>query len=143
MTMHMVGPYLTTTSYRKREERITQRQREQWQFDWMEHNRQLKRQGEAKISFDAYVDYRHGRGAMAKTKIRPSQMGVYVEKNKPYRRETPHYPSLNMDNGVAVKKEVTQYTGTAMLGIGQLHKSNAIPVFSKEDAIDISKMRRG
>ena len=29
MTMHMVGPYLTTTSYRKREERITQRQREQ------------------------------------------------------------------------------------------------------------------
>jgi len=30
-----------------------------------------------------------------------------------------------------------------MIGIGQLHKSNASPVFSQEEAIDISKMRRG
>jgi hypothetical protein len=50
---------------------------------------------------------------------------------------------LDTGAGVAVKKEVQQYTGDAMIGIGQLHKSNAIPVFSKEDAIDISKMRRG
>lgn len=34
------------------------------------------------------------------------------------------------------------YTGTAMLGIGTLHKGNAVPVFSEQDAIDISKMRR-
>jgi hypothetical protein len=59
------------------------------------------------------------------------------------RRLTNHIPSLDTGKGIAVKKEVTQYTGTAMLGIGQLHKSNAIPVFSKEDAVDISKMRRG
>jgi hypothetical protein len=30
-----------------------------------------------------------------------------------------------------------------MLGIGVLHKSNAVPVFSDEEAIDIAKMRRG
>jgi len=59
------------------------------------------------------------------------------------RRSTNHIPSLDTGRGVAVKKEVQQYTGTAMLGIGQLHKSNSIPVFSKEDAVDISKMRRG
>jgi hypothetical protein len=59
------------------------------------------------------------------------------------RRLTHNIPSVDTGVGVAVKKEVQQYTGTAMLGIGQLHKSNAIPVFSKEDAIDISKMRRG
>ena len=59
------------------------------------------------------------------------------------RRLTNHIPSLDTGAGIAAKKEVTQYTGTAMLGIGQLHKSNAIPVFSKEDAVDISKMRRG
>ena len=59
------------------------------------------------------------------------------------RRSTNHIPSLDTGHGIAAKKEVTQYTGTAMLGIGQLHKSNAIPVFSKEDAVDISKMRRG
>jgi hypothetical protein len=50
---------------------------------------------------------------------------------------------LDTGAGLAVKKEVQQYTGTAMLGIGQLHKSNSVPVFSKEDAVDISKMRRG
>ena len=59
------------------------------------------------------------------------------------RRLTNHIPSLDTGKGMAVKREVQQYTGTAMLGIGQLHKSNSIPVFSKEDAVDISKMRRG
>lgn len=59
------------------------------------------------------------------------------------RRLTNHIPSLDTGKGLAAKKEVQQYTGTAMLGIGQLHKSNSIPVFSKEDAVDISKMRRG
>ena len=59
------------------------------------------------------------------------------------RRLTHNIPSLDTGKGLAAKKEVQQYTGTAMLGIGQLHKSNSIPVFSKEDAVDISKMRRG
>ena len=59
------------------------------------------------------------------------------------RRLTNHIPSLDTGKGLAAKREVQQYTGTAMLGIGQLHKSNSIPVFSKEDAVDISKMRRG
>jgi hypothetical protein len=58
-------------------------------------------------------------------------------------RLTNHIPSLDTGKGLAAKREVQQYTGTAMLGIGQLHKSNSIPVFSKEDAVDISKMRRG
>ena len=34
------------------------------------------------------------------------------------------------------------YTGTEMLGIGQLHKSNAVPVFRQQDAEDLAKMRR-
>jgi hypothetical protein len=59
------------------------------------------------------------------------------------RRETPNYPSLNSNIGTTGKKESIQYTGDAMIGIGQLHKSNAVPIFKAEDAIDISKMRRG
>ena len=51
--------------------------------------------------------------------------------------------SVDTGAGIAVKSPVNQYTGDAMLGIGQLHKSNAVPVFRKEDAIDQSKMRRG
>ena len=34
------------------------------------------------------------------------------------------------------------YTGTKVLGIGTMHKSNAVPVFSDEEAIAISSMRR-
>jgi len=59
------------------------------------------------------------------------------------KRLTHHIPSLDTGAGIAAKKEVTQYTGTAMIGIGQLHKSNSIPVFQSEDAVDIAKMRRG
>lgn len=29
-----------------------------------------------------------------------------------------------------------------MLGVATMHKSNSVPVFSKQDAIDIAKMRR-
>lgn len=51
-------------------------------------------------------------------------------------------PSIRTSAGMAAKKEPLQYTGTAVVGISTLHKSNGVPVFSKEEAIDISKMRR-
>jgi hypothetical protein len=57
-------------------------------------------------------------------------------------RRTDHIPSVDTGQGIAAKKPVQQYTGDAMIGIGQLHKSNAVPIFSAEDAINISKMRR-
>jgi hypothetical protein len=59
------------------------------------------------------------------------------------RRSTSHIPSLDTTVGGTTKKAMMQYTGDAMLGIGQLHKSNAVPIFTAEDAVDISKMRRG
>lgn len=65
-----------------------------------------------------------------------------VPVDKPYRRETPYYPSLKTDLGNTCKPKDKVYTGTAMLGIGTLHKSNAVPVFSKEDAEEQAKMRR-
>ena len=34
------------------------------------------------------------------------------------------------------------YTGTKVLGIGTMHKSNAVPIFSDEEAIAIATMRR-
>lgn len=36
-----------------------------------------------------------------------------------------------------------RYTGTAALGIATMHKSNAVPVFSVGEAIDVARMRRG
>lgn len=63
---------------------------------------------------------------------------------KPFVRETPYYPSLKTDGGDTCTKPVQGkvYTGTAMVGIGTLHKSNAVPIFNIEDAQDQAKMRR-
>jgi len=36
-----------------------------------------------------------------------------------------------------------RYTGTKMIGIGTLHKSNAVPVFSTDEATEMARMRRG
>jgi hypothetical protein len=58
-------------------------------------------------------------------------------------RGTQNIPSLNasvMGNATLQPKKV--YTGDKILGIGTLHKSNAVPVFSVEEAHDMAKMRR-
>ena len=60
-----------------------------------------------------------------------------------YHREVPYYPSRDTGLGNATKPiRGDVYTGTAMKGIGTLHKSNAVPIFSNEEAIDQANMRR-
>lgn len=61
----------------------------------------------------------------------------------PKGRDTSHIKSLSNGVGTATKADIPMYTGTKMIGIGVLHKSNAVPVFSDEEAVEISKMRRG
>lgn len=34
------------------------------------------------------------------------------------------------------------YTGSKMLGVGVMHKSNSVPIFCADDAVDIARMRR-
>lgn len=48
-----------------------------------------------------------------------------------------------LDMHATIKKPVLQYTGNAVVGIATTHKSNAVPVFSKQEAIEVSTMRRG
>ena len=45
--------------------------------------------------------------------------------------------------GPVSSKVIPQYTGTKMIGVGTMHKSNAVPIFSDEEAHDIATMRRG
>ena len=56
-------------------------------------------------------------------------------------RDTKHIPSLNT-GGNATLSAPKVYTGTKVKGIATMHKSNAVPVFSDEEAIAISSMRR-
>lgn len=44
--------------------------------------------------------------------------------------------------GPAAKRETQQYTGDKIIGISQMAKSNAVPVFNQEHVIDIARMRR-
>ena len=58
------------------------------------------------------------------------------------RTNTHHIPSLDT-GGVATLAAPKVYTGTKVKGIATMHKSNAVPVFSDEEAVEISRMRRG
>lgn len=62
-----------------------------------------------------------------------------------FRRETPKIPSLSADGcaGVAAPLANKVYTGTKLVGIATMHKSNMVPVFSKDEATEVSRMRRG
>ena len=69
-----------------------------------------------------------------------------VEAYKPPKeniRETPKYPSLATAGDSCTKPiHGKVYTGDRMIGIGTLHKSNAVPIFSDDDAKDQALMRR-
>lgn len=72
----------------------------------------------------------------------PGRENLSYSLTTPPGRETKHYESRG-SGGYAPKKEVLKYTGDKMLGIGTLHKSNAVPVFCDNEAKEMARMRRG
>jgi len=58
------------------------------------------------------------------------------------RDEGVEYRSLNSGEYNTFKTENKKYTGTLVKGIGTMHKSNAVPIISQEEATDIAHMRR-
>lgn len=129
MTMHLVGPALTTTGKRRGKHKF----------------RTAEQAHKARIAKESWEELQKkwGLDAEEKRKQRGLKAPAYVPP-QPYRRDTgPRIASLETGGGTASVPPAKVYTGDAMIGIGQLHKSNAVPIFSKEDAVDISKMRRG
>lgn len=81
-----------------------------------------------------------------KPKKQNNEFVSYTPKHSsPPRGESQHYPSRDTFCGNATKPVINTkvYTGTKIIGIGTLHKSNAVPVFSDDEAKDIARMRRG
>ena len=66
---------------------------------------------------------------------------TYKLSTPPGRDTNRNIPSLGM-TGNATKAPPKIYTGNKMLGIATMHKSNAVPVFSDDEAVAISNMRR-
>ena len=128
MSMHMEGPYLTTTGKRKGKAK----------FRNAEAANKARRNAE---SWQQLLDKYE-----VKTEVRkPAKRGPTIDYTAILRgkRSTNHIPSVDTGVGIAAKPQDKVYTGDAIIGIGQLHKSNGIPVFSRQDAHDLAIMRRG
>ena len=127
--MHLEGPWLSTTGKRKGKQKFAsadaKRKSEQLDKEWQELQ---KRWG-------VEADERKRQRAM---EAEPLSYTLSV----PAGRSTAHIKSLGQDSGVATLAQPKVYTGTKVKGIATMHKSNAVPVFSDEQAVDISKMRR-
>lgn len=154
MSMHIEGPWLSTTSTKKRDQKITKAKQAELEAGWRERNVRLKEIGLPKETFEQYLEWVYGRGKKTKTKSKDSEIKSPVPKKRqsveqaaPVVKESPQTPekkSLGVwITGPVASKPSPVYTGTKVIGIGTMHKSNAVPIFSDEEAIDISKMRRG
>ena len=126
MSMHLVGPYMTTTSYKKRKaKKKTQKQIEadakhdKWLRKMNAHPEQIARNKEknANISILSIPDYRSSGNAIPTSDVIPG--------------------------GSTAPAERQVYSGERrLLGVAIMHKSNLVPVFDSEDAKEIARMRR-
>jgi len=74
---------------------------------------------------------------------KPTKTVEAYQPPKAYVRETVRHPSLATVGDNCTKPiHGKVYTGDKMIGIGTLHKSNAVPIFSSDDAKDQASMRR-
>jgi hypothetical protein len=129
--MHLEGPWLSTTGKRKGKVKFAsaeaKRKAEQLDQDWKEIQ---KRWG-------IEADEKKRKRALS-AELLTGNYSLKIPEN----RSTAHIKSLGQDNGVATLAPAKIYTGTKVKGIATMHKSNAVPVFSDEQAVDISRMRR-
>ncbi len=130
MTMHLEGPWLSTSGKRKgkikfRNSAEAQKAR-QLDADWKELQKK----------WDIDADDKKRKRAL-------SAEPLSYTLSPPAGRESVRINSLDTGHKGAVRtKDIPQYTGNKIIGIGTMHKSNAVPVFSDEEAKAISTMRR-
>jgi len=130
--MHLLPPMYSTTGKKKGKKK----------FASAEHARK------ARELDDSWKELQKKWGIEAEEKKRsramsaPSLSGHYSLKIPEGRNTTAHIQSKGDFTGSATLAPAKVYTGTKVKGIATMHKSNAVPVFSDEQAVDISRMRR-
>jgi hypothetical protein len=131
MSMHLEGPWLSTTGKRKGKKK----------FASAEHARKARELDESWKE----LQKRWGIDAEEKRRRRalsaPALSSTYSLTIPEGRNTTAHIKSVDT-GGNATLKQSKVYTGTKVKGIATMHKSNAVPVFSDQEAEDISRMRR-
>jgi hypothetical protein len=123
MTMHLLPAFYTTTVSRKPKRSNN------------------KRQALARAEHEAWIQSMTG-GKKADKKVLDFKWKQrYTDTIKVDRSD---YVSGGFGNGSTSKPAEKVYSGERkLLGIATMHKSNMVPVFAKQDAEDIAKMRRG
>ena len=130
MSMHLEGPWLSTTGKRKGKQK----------------HRSAEHAAKARALDDDWNALMKKWGAEQREKraARAIKAPTYVPPRLTHRgADQPRLPSLDSGGGVAPKAAPKIYTGDKIVGIAAMHKSNLVPVFNAEAAQDISKMRRG
>lgn len=126
--MHLEGPWLSTTGKKKGKKK------------WA--SAEAKRKAEFLEESWKALQKKWGVEAEEKKRKRGLSADTWKPKETIFRRETPKIDSLPFTAGPCTKAPDKVYTGDKIKGIGTMHKSNAVPVFSDEEAQDIAKMRR-
>jgi hypothetical protein len=129
MTMHLEGPWLSLGGKRKGKVKF----------------RNAEEAKRARDLEESWSDLLKRQGVEAEEKKRAKALKaptLTYKLSAPPGRETQKINSLSTPGGstAAVHKV---YTGDKIIGIATMHKSNAVPVFSDEQAVEISRMRRG
>ena len=131
LSMHLLPPMYSTTGKKKGKKKFAsseaKRKSEQLDKEWKEL---LKRQGIEQ------EEKKRKRALSAE-----SLTSVYSLKIPEGRNTTAHLKSVDT-GGNATLSPPKVYTGTKVKGIATMHKSNAVPIFSDEQAVDIARMRR-
>lgn len=106
--------------------------------DFNEHNALMKRVKSKTKTMEEYMVYRSGKSGRTYKRL-PAKLS---DCQSTYRRESPKIPSGDTYDTFTGSKTEKFYTGDKLLGIAVTHKSNLVPVFSQEQAIEIASMRR-
>jgi hypothetical protein len=132
MTMHLEGPWLTTTGKKKGPRK------------WASSEAKAKAEYLAREWRDNERRWAGMAPKFSAKPVEPRRTGILKTSGPKYPpgREPQAVNSLDTGWVACVKTHDKEYTGTKVKGIGTMHKSNAVPIFSDEEAIDISKMRR-
>jgi hypothetical protein len=129
--MHLEGPWLSTTGKKKGKQKFASAEHARKARELDESWKELQKKWAVEAE-----DKKRTRAMSA-----PSLSNSYSLKIPEGRNTTAHIKSVDTGGNAALKPSKI-YTGTMVKGIATMHKSNAVPVFSSEEAVDISKMRR-
>jgi hypothetical protein len=146
MTMHLAQGLSTINTKKRKPKKLTQKDIQRLETEWRQHNKRMRRQGMHDLQFQNFEDYvAYTRGQYKPKRKEEKEFKTYAPA-KPYERHTESYPSLKTSDvipGACAKRETPTYTGDLIVGIGTMHKSNAVPIMrGTKQAEELAKMRR-